>query len=86
MKKKKTTTKKGDLNPTYNEAVSFDMTADQLDTVDLLISVMHGNDIIGSALIGSNATNNELKLWQRMHNSDRPLPHWSKLQDPKLFN
>ena len=85
LKKKKTSTKKGDLNPVFNEAVSFDLSADLLDSVDLLISVMHGNDVIGSVLIGSRAKENEAKLWTRMYSSDRPLPHWSMLQDPKLY-
>lgn len=40
LKKKKTTTKKNTLNPTYNEAIIFDIPPESMDQVSLHISVM----------------------------------------------
>ncbi|KAJ7406739.1 Synaptotagmin-6 [Pitangus sulphuratus] len=40
LKKKKTTIKKNTLNPTYNEAIIFDIPPENMDQVSLLISVM----------------------------------------------
>lgn len=40
LKKKKTTIKRNTLNPTYNEAIIFDIPPENMDQVSLLISVM----------------------------------------------
>ncbi|XP_045334676.1 synaptotagmin-6 isoform X3 [Leopardus geoffroyi] len=40
LKKKKTTIKKNTLNPVYNEAIIFDIPPENMDQVNLLISVM----------------------------------------------
>lgn len=40
LKKKKTSIKKNTLNPTYNEAIIFDIPPDSMDHVSLHISVM----------------------------------------------
>lgn len=40
LKKKKTTIKKNTLNPTYNEAIIFDIPPENMDQVSLHISVM----------------------------------------------
>lgn len=40
LKKKKTSIKKNTLNPSYNEAIIFDIPPDSMDHVSLHISVM----------------------------------------------
>lgn len=40
LKKKKTTIKRNTLNPSYNEAIIFDIPPENMDQVSLLISVM----------------------------------------------
>ncbi len=40
LKKKKTSIKKNTLNPTYNEAIIFDIPPENMDQVSLHISVM----------------------------------------------
>jgi synaptotagmin-1 len=87
LKKKKTSTKKGELNPVFNEAISFDLSSELLDNVDLLVLVMHGNDVIGCVLIGSHAciTGKELQSWKEMRSDNRPVARWYLLQDPKLY-
>ncbi|EDO43310.1 predicted protein, partial [Nematostella vectensis] len=85
VKKKKTSTKKSDLHPVFNEAVSFDISKELLSNIDLLLSVMHDNDVIGSFLIGAHAQGKQHEHWQDVLTADRPIAHWHILQDPKKF-
>ena len=84
-KKKKTSVRKGTLNPVFNEAVSFDIAMDALNSVDLLLSVMHENEIIGCVLIGAHSTGKELDHWREVRTANKPVAHWHSLQDPKKF-
>lgn len=47
LKKKKTTIKRNTLNPTYNEAIIFDIPPENMDQVSLLISVMDYDRWVG---------------------------------------
>ena len=85
LRKKKTSTRKCDLNPVFNEAVSFDISLEMMNNVDLLLSVMHENDPVGCVLIGVHATGKELEHWKAMRTVDRPVANWHKLQEPKKF-
>lgn len=85
VKKKKTSVRKGTLNPVFNEAVSFDIAMDSLNSVDLLLSVMHENEIIGCVPIGAHATGKELSHWREVRTANKPVAHWHSLQDPKKF-
>ena len=84
-KKKKTSVRKGTLNPVFNEAVSFDIAMDALNSVDLLLSVMHENEIIGCVPIGAHSTGKELDHWREVRTANKPVAHWHSLQDPKKF-
>lgn len=84
-KKKKTSVRKGTLNPVFNEAVSFDIAMDALNSVDLLLSVMHENEIIGCVPIGAHSTGKELDHWREVRTANKPIAHWHSLQDPKKF-
>lgn len=85
LKKKKTSVRKGTLNPVFNEAVSFDIAMDALNSVDLLLSVMHENEIIGCVPIGAHSTGKELSHWREVRTANKPVAHWHSLQDPKKF-
>ncbi|KAJ7360292.1 hypothetical protein OS493_016922 [Desmophyllum pertusum] len=85
VKKKKTSIRKGTLNPVFNEAVSFDIAMDTLNSVDLLLSVMHENEVIGCVPIGAHATGKELGHWREVRTANKPVAHWHLLQDPKKF-
>lgn len=85
VKKRKTSVRKGTLNPVFNEAVSFDIAADALNSVDLLLSVLHENEIIGCVPIGAHATGKELRHWKEVRTANKPIAHWHSLQDPKKF-
>ncbi|CAB1336615.1 unnamed protein product [Coregonus sp. 'balchen'] len=71
LKKKKTTIKKNTLNPTYNEAIIFDIPPDSMDHVSLHISVMDydlvgHNEIIGVNRVGCSAEGLGKGHWNEM--------------------
>lgn len=84
-KKKKTSTKKNQVNPVYNEAVSFDIASESLETTGILLTVIHENKIIGCVLVGGNTDGKELEHWKRMKTSDKPVAEWHALQDGRKF-
>ncbi|XP_042606673.1 synaptotagmin-6-like isoform X2 [Cyprinus carpio] len=89
LKKKKTTTKKNTLNPTYNEAIIFDIPPESMDQVSLHISVMDydlvgHNEIIGVCRLGSGAEGLGRDHWNEMLAYPRkPIAHWHPLLESK---
>ncbi|MCJ8744370.1 hypothetical protein PDJAM_G00117900 [Pangasius djambal] len=89
LKKKKTTTKKNTLNPTYNEAITFDIPPESMDQVSLHISVMDydlvgHNEVIGVNRVGSCAEGLGRDHWNEMLAYPRkPIAHWHPLLEPK---
>ncbi|XP_028822675.1 synaptotagmin-6-like, partial [Denticeps clupeoides] len=89
LKKKKTTIKKNTLNPTYNEAIIFDIPPENMDQVNLIISVMDydlvgHNEIIGVNRVGCSAEGLGRDHWNEMLAYPRkPIAHWHPLQEPK---
>ncbi|XP_046725330.1 synaptotagmin-6 isoform X1 [Silurus meridionalis] len=89
LKKKKTTIKKNTLNPTYNEAIIFDIPPENMDQVSLHISVMDydlvgHNEIIGVNRVGCEAEGLSRDHWNEMLAYPRkPIAHWHPLLEPK---
>ncbi|KAH8858844.1 Synaptotagmin-1 [Schistosoma japonicum] len=71
LKKKKTTIKKYTLNPYYNESFAFDVPFDQIQKVNLIVTVVDYDRIgtsepIGRIVLGCNATGAALRHWSDM--------------------
>ncbi|XP_026167829.1 synaptotagmin-1b [Mastacembelus armatus] len=92
LKKKKTTIKKNTLNPYYNESFSFEVTCEQIEKVQVAVTVLDydkigKNDAIGKVLLGSNSTGTEQRHWADMlANPRRPIAQWHSLQPEDEVN
>ncbi|KFM78196.1 Synaptotagmin 1, partial [Stegodyphus mimosarum] len=88
IKKKKTSIKKCTLNPYYNESFTFEVPFEQIQKVQLVVTVVDYDRIgtsepIGKVLMGCNATGTELRHWMDMLASPRrPIAQWHSLKDP----
>nr|AAK01129.1 synaptotagmin [Manduca sexta] len=88
LKKKKTSIKKCTLNPYYNESFAFEVPFEQMQKVNLVITVVDYDRIgtsepIGKVVLGYNASGTELRHWSDMLASPRrPIAQWHTLKDP----
>ncbi|KAJ8399944.1 hypothetical protein AAFF_G00406740 [Aldrovandia affinis] len=86
LKKKKTTVKKNTLNPYFNESFSFEIPFEQIQKVQVVITVydydkLGSNDAIGKTFMGYGATGVGLRHWSDMlANPRRPIAQWHTLQ------
>ncbi|XP_074833694.1 synaptotagmin-2 [Carettochelys insculpta] len=86
LKKKKTTVKKKTLNPYFNESFSFEIPFEQIQKVQVVITVLDydklgKNEAIGKIFVGSNASGTELRHWSDMlANPRRPIAQWHSLK------
>ncbi|TFK00741.1 protein FAM83E [Platysternon megacephalum] len=86
LKKKKTTVKKKTLNPYFNESFSFEIPFEQIQKVQVVITVLDydklgKNEAIGKVFVGSNASGTELRHWSDMlANPRRPIAQWHSLK------
>uniref|UniRef100_A0A6B2E8M3 Putative ca2+-dependent phospholipid-binding protein synaptotagmin n=1 Tax=Phlebotomus kandelakii TaxID=1109342 RepID=A0A6B2E8M3_9DIPT len=89
LKKKKTSIKKCTLNPYYNESFSFEVPFEQIQKVQLVVTVVDYDRIgtsepIGKVMLGYNASGTELRHWSDMLASPRrPIAQWHTLKDPE---
>ncbi|XP_058501821.1 synaptotagmin-1b [Solea solea] len=92
LKKKKTTTKKNTLNPYYNESFSFEVPCEQIEKVQVVVTVLDydkigKNDAIGKMLLGYNSTGTEERHWSDMlANPRRPIAQWHSLKPDDEVN
>ncbi|UYV71436.1 SYT2 [Cordylochernes scorpioides] len=88
VKKKKTSIKKCTLNPYYNESFTFEVPFEQIQKVQLVVTVVDYDRIgtsepIGKAVLGCNASGTELRHWMDMLASPRrPIAQWHSLKEP----
>ncbi|XP_075766337.1 synaptotagmin-2 isoform X2 [Pelodiscus sinensis] len=86
LKKKKTTVKKKTLNPYFNESFSFEIPFEQIQKVQVVITVLDydklgKNEAIGKIFVGSSASGTELRHWSDMlANPRRPIAQWHSLK------
>ncbi|KAF3706127.1 Synaptotagmin-1 Synaptotagmin I [Channa argus] len=91
-KKRKTSVKKKTLNPYYNESFTFDVSFEQIQRVNLVISVwdhdtVSRNDAIGKIYLGCDAAGNQLRHWADMlSNPRRPVAQWHNLLSAEQVN
>ncbi|XP_076989663.1 synaptotagmin-5 [Tamandua tetradactyla] len=88
VRKKKTTIKKNTLNPYYNESFSFEVPCDQVQKVQVELTVLDydklgKNEAIGRVAVGSAAGGAGLRHWADMlANPRRPIAQWHSLRPP----
>ncbi|XP_070795987.1 synaptotagmin-2 [Pituophis catenifer annectens] len=86
LKKKKTTVKKKTLNPYFNESFSFEIPFEQIQKVQVVITVLDydklgKNEAIGKVFVGNNSSGTELRHWSDMlANPRRPIAQWHSLK------
>ncbi|KAK2813268.1 hypothetical protein Q5P01_000855 [Channa striata] len=91
-KKRKTSIKKKTLNPYYNESFTFDVSFEQIQRVNLVISVwdhdtVTRNDAIGKIYLGCDSAGNQLRHWADMlSNPRRPVAQWHSLLSAEQVN
>ncbi|XP_074489549.1 synaptotagmin VIII [Sebastes fasciatus] len=91
-KKKKTSVKKRTLNPYYNESFTFNVSFEQIQRVNLVISMwdhdaMTRNDTMGKIFLGCDAAGNQLRHWADMlSNPRRPVAQWHNLLTAEQVN
>ncbi|XP_050665022.1 synaptotagmin 1 isoform X1 [Leptidea sinapis] len=89
LKKKKTSIKKCTLNPYYNESFTFEVPFEQIQKVNLVVTVVDYDRIgtsepIGKVVLGYSASGTELRHWSDMLASPRrPIAQWHTLKDPE---
>nr|XP_042125840.1 synaptotagmin-5 [Peromyscus maniculatus bairdii] len=88
VRKKKTTIKKNTLNPYYNEAFSFEVPCDQVQKVQVELTVLDydklgKNEAIGRVAAGAAVGGAGLRHWADMlANPRRPIAQWHSLRPP----
>lgn len=86
LKKKKTTVKSKTLNPYFNESFSFEIPFEQIQKVQVVITVLDydklgKNEAIGKIFVGCSASGTELRHWSDMlANPRRPIAQWHPLK------
>ncbi|XP_041354683.1 synaptotagmin-12-like [Gigantopelta aegis] len=86
ISKKKTTVKRGEKNPIFNEAMIFSVPATALPTVQLRITVAellpdNRTPSLGHVIVGANTSGTEVSHWNQMMTSLRkPVSMWHYLR------
>lgn len=84
IKKKKTSTKKGSSSPVWNEALSFDVTEEDLKHCHLVVSVVnchHGHSpLLGTCVLGHRGHGQGSVHWDTMvQNPRKSTAMWHQL-------
>ena len=87
LKKKKTVTKKGDINPVWNEAFSFAVPHRILHRITLHCSVKHQSDrgkerVLGKVILGTRSSEEDVvDHWNAMTTSKKSIAKWHVLEE-----
>ena len=87
LKKKKTVTKKGDINPVWNEAFSFAVPHRILHRITLHCSVKHQSDrgkerVLGKVILGTRSSEKDVvDHWNAMTTSEKAIAKWHLLEE-----
>ncbi|UYV67687.1 SYT9 [Cordylochernes scorpioides] len=87
IKKKKTSVKKSTLHPVYNEALVYDVPAENIEDVDLAVKVIDydmvgANEVMGCCAIGNSCVGPGRDHWLEMlENPRKPVAQWYSLVD-----
>ncbi|XP_013780146.1 synaptotagmin-10-like [Limulus polyphemus] len=87
IKKKKTSVKKETLNPVYNEALVFDVPAENIEDVSLIVKVLNydrvgTNEMMGCCAIGNGCIGLGRDHWMELLDSPRkPIAQWHPLAE-----
>lgn len=86
VKRKKTSVRRGSINPVWNEALAFNVPAEVLPKVTLEVSVLdhdligHG-EVLGQCVLGAGRSGQELSHWNdMMANQRKSIAMWHTLQ------
>ena len=87
IKSKKTSTKKGTIDPVFNESFAFNVTMEQLQEATLVVTVWNHNskskdDFVGRILMGRQSTGPyEVTHWNKMLQCQRSsVAQWHTLR------
>lgn len=72
--------KKGTVAPVWNEALSFNVPAELLTKINLDITVLDHDLVVGKCMVGSSREGNERKHWNEMLlNHHKSVAMWQAL-------
>ena len=85
LKKKKTSSKRSSLNPTWNEALVYNLGKEDIHNISLEFEVINDNllgdgESIGKVTVGKNSRGDELVHWTDVLHSKNALARWHHLK------
>jgi hypothetical protein len=87
IKVQRTSAKKKEQNPKYNETLTFDVPAEYLHESSLLFCVLSkttkGSYLeknLGKVLLGADGSGENFDHWEEMRIGTKPRPRWHKLR------
>ncbi len=90
LKKRKTTCHRNNLNPVFNEALTFDIGKDTLkhSIIEFLVlhdSLLGANELLGRALVGNSqeVRLEERQFFDEMFRAKTATAQWLSLNDPR---
>ena len=86
MKVQRTSKKKKEENPLYNETLTFDLPAEHLHESSLLFCILsktkesYLEENLGKVLLGADESGENFDHWEEMRIGTKPKPRWHKLR------
>ena len=86
IKVQRTSTKKREQNPKYNETLTFDVPPEQLHESSMLFCVLsktkesYLEKHLGKVSLGADGSGENFDHWEEMRTGIKPKPRWHKLR------